>query len=487
MGACRMAGTRSGGRRLSDLARHVVLPDGIVSTAWPDVARQLERMDVPLDEWQQGWLTAILAKRENGQYACGIGGAVASIPRQSGKTHAMGALAFALCAAYPNMLVLWSAHRAKTHNETFRSMSNTAQKPKVAPFIKTVRTGANTEAIEFVNGSRILFGSREHGFGRGFAKVDVLVLDEAQILDEKSMEDMVPATNAAPNGLVLLMGTPPRPADKGEVFTNRRREALAGDKDTLYVEFSADPDARPDDRKQWAIANPSYPARTKEGAILRMRKLLGSEDSFFREGLGIWREAEVGRAAISAEDWEARVSEPPTDGVRCFGVKFSSDGAEVAVAAAVRPDGGGPVYVEGIASRPAVDGTQWAVDFLAERGERAAQIVVDGKSGAAYLVQALLDAGVPKRTLITPSVEDVKSAHSMFASAVRSPDDLAHGGQDALTEQATWALKREIGKDGAFGWRAPEGESVALLDAATFAFWAAKTTKRRPGRRARIL
>ena len=38
-----MAETRSGGRRLSDLARHVVLPDGIVSTAWPDVARQLER------------------------------------------------------------------------------------------------------------------------------------------------------------------------------------------------------------------------------------------------------------------------------------------------------------------------------------------------------------------------------------------------------------------------------------------------------------
>ena len=34
-------------------------------------------------------------------------------------------------------------------------------------------------------------------------------LDEAQILTEKAMEDMVPATNAAPNGLVLMMGTPP--------------------------------------------------------------------------------------------------------------------------------------------------------------------------------------------------------------------------------------------------------------------------------------
>lgn len=442
---------------------------------------------MPLDEWQRGWLTAILAKRENGQYACGIGGAIASIPRQSGKTHAMGALAFALCAAYPNTLVLWSAHRAKTHNETFRSMSNTAQKPKVAPFVKMVRTGANSEAIEFQNGSRILFGSREHGFGRGFAKVDVLVLDEAQILDEKSMEDMVPATNAAPNGLVLLMGTPPRPTDKGEVFTNRRRDALAGDKDTLYVEFSADEDAKPDDRKQWAIANPSYPGRTKEGAILRMRKLLGSEDSFLREGLGVWRMVDTAKTALDPDDWSDRQSDPPADGVRCFGVKFSADGAEVAVAAAVRPNGGGPVYVEGIASRPAADGTQWAVDFLAERAERAAQVVVDGKTGAAYLTQALLDAGVSKQVLIAPTLEQVKAAHSMFASSVRSPDDLAHGGQPELTAQALWALKREIGKDGAFGWRAPEGESVALLDAATFAFWAAKTTKRRPGRRARIL
>src|SRR5690625_5963829 len=97
--------------------------------------------------------------------------------------------------------------------------------PDLMSFGRCWLTGGGTDDCEFANGSRLLFGAREHGFGRGFAKVDVLVLDEAQILTEKAMEDMVPATIAAPNGLVLMMGTPPRPADPGEVFTSRREAA----------------------------------------------------------------------------------------------------------------------------------------------------------------------------------------------------------------------------------------------------------------------
>ncbi len=30
----------------------------------------------------------------------------------------------------------------------------------------------------------------------------------------------------------------------------------------MYIECTADEDAEPDDREQWAIANPSYPHRT---------------------------------------------------------------------------------------------------------------------------------------------------------------------------------------------------------------------------------
>ena len=478
----------SGGPKLSEVARHLIMPDGIVSSDFPLLAPQIERMGTPLDRWQQGLCQAILAKRENGQYACGIGGAITSIPRQVGKTYTIGVLIFALCAMNPNMLVLWSAHRARTHQETFKSMDTMSKRPGVAPYVRRVLTGAGTEAVEFANGSRILFGARENGFGRGFAKVDVLVLDEAQILTEKAMEDMVPATNAAPNGLVLMMGTPPRPGDPGEVFTSRRLDALSGDDtDTLYVEFSADKKANPDDREQWKKANPSFPGRTTETAFLRMKKLLGSVESFLREALGIWDEEQLGKKAVQSDVWASRVGSVDDLGVagrRVIGVRFTPDGSSVAVAGAVRPDDESlPFVVEAIEQRPTSDGTQWLVDFLVERHADLAQIVVDGKSGVGYLVNALRAEKVSAKCILTPSVDDVTAAHSMMDSAIKN-GGLVHSGQQELDDQVVAALKRQIGTAGGFGWEAPEGGSVALFEAVTLAHWGARVTRRRPGRKA---
>ena len=444
-------------RKLSEVARHVVLPDAIVATDWPLIERQLRRMETPLDEWQRGLGMSIFATREGGQYACGIGGAVISIPRQTGKTYTIGALIFALCIAKPDTLVLWSAHRARTHNETFKTMGAMALRQAIAPFIKRTLTGAGTEAVEFANGSRILFGARESGFGRGFAKVDVLVLDEAQILTEKAMEDMVPATNAAPNGLVILMGTPPRPSDPGEVFLNRRMAALNRTSgNVLYVEMSADPGANPDDRKQWAIANASYPHRTTTEAIMRMRELLGSVESFLREGLGIWDEAALSKKAISAKQWAEQAIESkdvPTDGRRVYAARFAVDGSAVGLAAAIRPDAG-PIHVEGIKVASMADGTAWLVEWLLERHEKAAQIVVDGKAGVGYLVQALRDAKVPASVIITPTTDQAIAAHSMFESALHGKE-LTHRGQELLDDQVKAAEKRKIGATGGFGWPPP--------------------------------
>ncbi|MFW0112124.1 hypothetical protein [Rothia sp. CCM 9416] len=469
-------------RKLSDLARHLVIPQGLETTAWPMIARQLQRMSYPLDRWQVGFGQLLFAKRADGVYGCGVGGAVASIPRQVGKTHMMAGLMFALCIAQPRTLVLWTAHRARTHSETFGSMQGVANRPEIAPFIKTIQRGSGKEAVVFANGSRILFGARENGFGRGFAEVDVEVFDEAQILSEKAMEDMVPATNAAENGLVILLGTPPRPSDPGEVFASRREAALAGDADTLYVEFSADENANPDSRVQWAKANPSYPHRTSETAILRMRKLLGSDDSFRREGLGIWDKTATSKA-FRSDAWKVLVSEPPAEGKDVFGVRFSVDGSEVALAAARKPADGGPIFVEAIRSEPVASGTDWLVEFLVARKSTAAQFVIDGKAGVGYLVQALRDAGVKNKLLIiTPTTDQVITAHAMFDRGVVE-GGLAHSGQEGLTQQVLSASRRSIGKAGGFGWEAPEGGSVTVMEAATLAFWGAKITRRRPGRK----
>lgn len=474
-------------RKLSDVARHLILPAGIVSTGWPAVAQQLEKLQIPLDGWQRGLATAVLAKRVDGMYACGIGGAVVSIPRQVGKTYTVGALIFALCLSQPRLLVLWTAHRTRTHNETFRVMAGMAQRAAVDPFVESVRRTNGEQEIEFTNGSRILFGARESGFGRGFAQVDVLVLDEAQILTEKAMEDMVPATNAASNGLVMMMGTPPRPTDPGEVFTNRREAALSGeDGDVLYVEMSADEGAHPNDRDQWAKANPSYPLRTTETAILRLRKLLGSVESFLREGLGVWDKKMTSRKAFQPSVWGSRRGNPPADGRRVLGVKFSADGSHVGLAGAIRPDEG-PIHVEAIRQAPLSEGTQWLVDFLVERKSEVAQIVIDGRSGVGYLANALKEHRVGGKVVIVPTLDQVTTAHSMLDRAVVE-GTANHSGQEELDAQATTAVRRKIGTSGGFGWDpATEGDSVVLLDAVTLAHWGAKTTKRDPGRRQTFL
>lgn len=468
----------------------MILPTGIETTDFADVEPRAAEMGVRFDSWQQGLGMAILAKRADGLYAAGIGGVVISIPRQVGKTFTVGAIIFALCSIIPNLTVIWTAHRVRTHNETFRSMASMADRKAIKPHVKTVRRANGEQEIEFNNGSRILFGARESGFGRGFAEVDVLVLDEAQILTEKAMEDMVPATNAAPNGLVLMMGTPPRPSDPGEVFMNRRAAALSGDDpDVLYVEFSADPNAKPDDRKQWAKANPSYPRRTTESAILRMRKLLGSVESFLREGLGIWDEAALTKKAINGAAWDALAipaAAVPTDGRRVFAVRFSVDGSSVALAAAIRPDGDRPIHIEGIKLASMGDGTAWLVDWLIERHEKAAQIVIDGKAGVGYLVNALHEARVPKSVIITAGTDTITTASSMLELAIQSKA-ATHRGQEELDAQVKAAEKRKIGTNGGIGWAAPEGGNVALLDAVTLAHWGAKTTKRRPGRKAGFL
>lgn len=463
------------------------LPDGIVSTGFPAVADMLEEMDYPLDGWQRGLAQSILAKREDGIYAAGIGGVAISIPRQCGKTYSIAGLVFAMCALQDDMFVLWTAHRARTHNETFRSMEGLAKSLNIAPYVRGIRKGAGQEAVEFTNGSRILFGARENGFGRGFQGVDMIIFDEAQILGERALDDMVPATNTAANPLIIMMGTPPKPNDPGDVFIDKRQAGLDGDPDTLYVEFSADRDADPDSKESWADANPSYPHRTRDNAMLRMRKQLGSTESFKREALGIWDENAKGLKAFDFKIWNQRFDEPPTGGRIVFGVKFSADGSHVALSGATKPDDpDAPIFVEAIESRLMSEGTQWLVDFIVDRKDNIAQVVVDGRSGVGYFTTALKAAGVRGPIVKVPTTEEAISAHTDFEQGIVQ-GTLSHSGQHVLGEQIKNTTRRKIGNSGGFGW-APiaEGE-VTFVDSTTLAYWGAKNTKRKPGRGQRIL
>lgn len=479
---------KTGTPRLSEVARHVVLPSGIVSTAWPSVEAKSRELGIRYHLWQEGCGRAILAKRADGLYAAGIGGVVLSIPRQVGKTFLIGGIVFALCLLHPGLTVIWTAHALKTAGETFRSMQGMARRKAIAPHVSKIVLGSGDEAIEFHNGSRILFGARERGFGLGFTLVDVLVLDEAQRVTEKAMDDLIPTTNQAPNPLIFLIGTPPRPTDNGEVFSARRREALSGESDDMvYVEFSADAGTDPAkwpkghlDWDQVAKANPSFPRHTPRAAVLRMFKNLGLA-SFRREGLGVWDADGRKPSLIRADQWaDLATDEPPTTGDLVYGVKFSLDGLTVALSVARCPVDG-PIHVEGIETRPTTGGVSWLVDWLAARHAKARRIVIDGKAGSAGLVAALRAAGVPEQTIVTPTTDQVIAAHSMLLEAVEA-GEVSHFDQADLNDSVGCAEKRKIGTAGGWGWSPINGGDVTLIESVTFAYWAAKTSKRKPAK-----
>ncbi|NMM93477.1 terminase [Bifidobacterium oedipodis] len=476
-------------RKLSDVARHVVLPEGIVTTGWPKVEAQAKLCGIEYDGWQRLLGRCILGKTSDGVYAAGIGGVVISICRQVGKTFLIGTMIVMLCILndYP-LKVLWTAHRTRTSDETFKFMCALVQQKAISRFVDGEPRRANgQQEIVFINGSRVMFGARENGFGRGFDSVDVEVFDEAQILTERALDDMIPATNAARNPLIIYMGTPPKPSDPSEVFSTRRSEALKGDSaDMLYVEFSADRDADGDDRRQWAVANPSYPHRTGEAAILRMKKNLG-EDSFRREGLGIWDETTVS-TAIDPQLWaNGAVPVRADGGVTSFGIDMSPDRNALAIGACMKyPDRSAHIELAEYRDTKRY-GTAWAADWIAERWPRTAAVVIDAQSPAMVLLPDLKSRGV--RVM-------VNTTNGMGQACGRVLDMLTAGtlhhlpdeDQPQLAVAVANVTTRPIGKSGAFGWNKTGSDiDISPLVACTMALQGAWMTRRNPNRRQHVM
>jgi len=461
--------------RLSEAARHVVVPQGVVSTGWPAVEKKCLELGIRFRWWQKPIGQIILSKRANGKYAATIGGTGLSIPRQVGKTFLVGAIMFALCLLRPNLTVIWTAHRLRTAEETFGKMQKFAKRKRIAPHILKVVLGSGEEEIQFRNGSRILFGARERGFGRGFDEVDVVVYDEGQILTENALDDMIPAMNQCrqeTGALLLFMGTPPKPTDPGEVWLRMRREALSGeDHDTGWVEFGSDPGYVPTllpaaltaaDWKQVAKANPSYPDDTPREAILRMRKKLGHE-SFLREGMGIYDED---RSKALLPGWPDcfEAAEPPP--VVAVGVGVSIGGKWASLGSAdLWPDG--RVNLAAVDRRP---GTEW-VPAEAKRiqAEHDCLFAIDEKCPDATLYDALRDAGV---NVVRLKLEECVEAWSELVNRVRLKT-VTHQNTTELNDAVTAAALRSVGDGRHLPGRRSSSGDIEMLEAAMYAMQAA--------------
>lgn len=441
-----------------------------------------------------------------------------SVPRQNGKSQLLVSRALAGVLLFGEKKIVISAHQQDTARETFSKMIEILEADGNGWLMDRVRPGGimnaiNREAVRFKNGATVQFKARSGSGGRGFSS-DCLMLDEAQRLKRPAWVSINSTMSAMPNPQVWLLGTPPtredREAQMGEVFESVRSAARDGSSTaTAWCEWGVDPedpafiaDMRAPTRR-WSPAverlcwssNPAWNARMNLEVIQGEHESYTPEE-FAQDRLGAWlTDLNSGSRLIGADAWADRAVEEAPEGTRSFGVAFSYDGARQAVGGATKHDAGVHVELIDTHSGSTDAGIKALADWFTtdpeklERWRTAATIVISGRSHATVLYDELVGRGVSKKVLQLASTADYMASGSAFQAAVTDktltypkPADPA---LDALTQSVAVSDKKNRGTTGAWGWNAttPDGDETPV-EAASLALWGAKTSKRRPGRKA---
>lgn len=446
-------------------------------------------MDINLDRWQMDVLSDWMATGDDGKWIHIRNGL--SCPRQNGKTLLLEAR-LNYGALFVGEKILYTAHDYSTVTQLFDRMQyyfgekkndEFAKFPELNERITTVRRAAGKEAIFMKNGAAIYFSTRTNSSRRGFT-VDSVIVDEAQELTDTQLKAIMATASSGPlgNPQFVFTGTPPGPETSGDVFATIRDGALSGkEEDISWNEWSVDAVGDVRDESRWYETNPALGIRLDIG-VIRAEVSTMKDVSFAQERLGYWLPKSQLIAVLKKDEWEKCATKtPPDDGKLAYGVKFSADGATVSLAVALKP-ADGPVHVEIIENRSMGSGISWLADWLIERKNKAATVVIDGLNSSLTLVEMLRNKGMTSKGAITvPKAGDVVTASSMLLNAVRE-GKITHFDQPALNESALNSEKRTIGSNGGWGFGSKTVDS-SLIEAVALAHWAVITSKRDPNRK----
>ena len=446
--------------------------------------------------WQRTVLNDWLAMDDDGKLLNSL--CLLPVPRQNGKT--------GVCDPRETWgLVVrgeWILHTAQEYQTSRKAFDRlrakfgecrndpNAKYPELNNLVAKYTTSANQMVLDLTNGGHIEFRTRGSSgdTGRG-GTFDVIVVDEAQSYTEESDRALSPLNSAAPLGSpqTILMGTVPDPEKphKGEVFARLRNVAHDEPYDGMCIhEWGALEVGDVSDERRWYQYNPSLGYQLLITALRKDARSM-SPDGFAREHLGYWSMLDVFARLVGEKAWAmCETACPPADGIICYGVKFSPDGSEVALSVALKPRDGIP-HVELVRVETLGGGMQWLVDWLAQRADRAAQIVIDGQSNAQELDERLRNARVPKTTIVRPSANEVGGACASFVSAINE-SKVTHFGQQPLTNAVTKSAKRRIGNRGGYGFETTKDGDATIAESAAMAYWQSTITKRDPSRRGRV-
>ena len=248
-----------------------------------------ESIGYTLDPWQKYIADDFLTMDDEGAF---IRKSIAVIvSRQNGKTllAALRILA-GLFVFGEKSIIAMSSNRAMALT-TFRQVvsiieSNESLRCQVKLNIgKVGRFGSGTECIELKNGARyeIVAATRDGARGKS---ADLLFIDELREISEEAWKAAKPTTRARPNAQTFMC------SNAGDAFStvlkNLRDRAISYPAQSLgWYEYSAPQHSKIDDRKAWALANPSLGIRISE-AVLAEALSTDTPETFRTESLTQW-------------------------------------------------------------------------------------------------------------------------------------------------------------------------------------------------------
>lgn len=255
-----------------------------------------------LDQWQRDTLSAAMGTVLDTWAAPRVG---ILCPDENDREYATLARELYELLLFANRRIIHTAAHFSTAREAQHKLSRILMESNfLRSEVKHVYTANGQQRIEMRNGSVIHYVARKTGSIR-IANVDLLVLDDAEFLPDSTYRDVLPMVVHSGNPQVWMIGNAvdARSNNHGHVFGRARHRALALDPQQCWIEYSAD-DARypnddpdpsrrarlvidPDDRTQWARANPGR--RISENSIREERQtVLEREFLTHRLGIGHW-------------------------------------------------------------------------------------------------------------------------------------------------------------------------------------------------------
>lgn len=435
-----------------------------------------------LDESQRFTLRNSLGERADGSWAAAT---VADFePRQNGKNDTCAARELAGLILFGEQLQIHTAHEFPTANEAFlRLVAVFEAWDDLRGRVARIRYANGEQGIELLTGQRLKYRARTGGSGRGFAKADLVVYDEAQHLRPEHLAASGPTRLANPNPQAWYLGS--GGLESSQIAWRMRKRALGGQGGRFaYVEHTAEVvglvdgkavSIRPDvlDRDAWARANAAYGYRISDEALFSMYGEMGP-DLFARECMCMW-DPELGdQTPIFPNGTWSGCFDPKseTKGRLCYAVDVSPDRGWASIAVAGLSSHGG-THVE-LADRRA--GVSWLPARVAEMQQRWGGKVAVAVGSPAWSLEEELRAA--KVELLPVSAQEHAQACGDLYDAIVD-GDLRHIGQDELNAAVAGADRRYQGD--AWLWsRRTSLVDISPLVAVTLAHWVAAKRHRKP-------